>query len=169
MDSQRDNGKQVEYLVSECRGKRVSQTRMTREEKSQLNPDDVDFLWDEATGQFCIRTKRGKVIEHFGALPGIGGELRRMLLDLMWQPGELLPPQKCFPNSTMNPKYLRGIVTARLARLRRAFGETAAEPWFFLARRVPYSLCWSGARSWRFVERVALPNGGTHDAPASTL
>ena len=169
MNSEGDNGKQAEYLVSECRGRKVSETRMTREAKGQLNPDDVDFLWDEATGQFRIRTKRGKVIEYFGTLPGIGDELRRMLLDLIWQPGELLSPQRCFPSSTMNPKYLRGIVTARLARLRRAFGESAAEPWFFLARRVPYSICWNGERSWRFIERLAPPNGSAQGASANTL
>jgi len=168
MTTQSNTSNQPEYLVATYRGGKITEERMTRDEKAKLNPEDVDFHCDDSTGQFRIQREDGTALDYFADLPQAGETHRRLLLDLMWQPGQLLCPQKLFRGLRGAPRYLRSLLIARLARLRRAFGESAEKPWYFLTRRSPYSVCWNAKRSWRFVERLAQADGGDQGQPVTT-
>ncbi len=157
MNSRSDARQQRTYLVTEHRRGRISEARLTPEEKDALDPEGVDFLYDYVTGQYRIRKEDGASLEYFGDLPGVGDTLGRMLLDLMWRPGELLSPKTLVHGVKGAPKYVCRLVYGRLYTLRRTFGESARKPWYFRVRRYPYSICWSARRSWRFIELMAQP------------
>jgi len=160
MNTQDRSPNRPEYLVTTYRDGKITEERMTRDEKAKLNPESIDFDWDDSTGRFRIRKEDGTTLDIFGDLPQAGETHRRVLLDLMWQPGELLCPQRLFRGSKGSPRYLRSLLISRIARLRRAFGESAEKPWFFPTRRSPYGVCWSAERSWRFIERLAQADSG---------
>ena len=148
------------YLVTTCRDTEISETTLTQEEYAKLDPTNVDFSWDEASGRISIQPKIGDRIEHTGSIPGTGpdgGE--KLLLEMMYKPGQLLSLRH-----VMRPlglvriridRKMRGIISAHLCRIRKAFGETADLPWFLVTTKRPFRFGWNGSASWRTIERVA--------------
>lgn len=152
--SQGDN----DPVITPCPRGFIIEARMSLQEVKKLDPHSVDFHWNSAWGEFHIRKKNGEALEYQGSMPSIGEELSRMLLDLIWRPGEYRSARSFFPDSKLRWTRLNKLLTARAARFRRAFGESFKESWFILSRRSPFEIAWNPDRSWRFIERVAQPN-----------
>ena len=78
---------------------------------------------------------------------------------MMYKPGQLLSLRHVVRPLGLAKILIyrkkRGIISAHLFRLRRAFGETADDPWFFITTKRPFRFGWNRSLSWRTVERVA--------------
>lgn len=149
-----------EYIATTWRDHELTAEHPTRSDVLATDPDDVDFHLDEAFGRIQIRQSDGTAVEHLVEIPGIGAARRKVLLALMNRPGEFLCPRQLAALTgnpwLRDPRNVAGCVRA----LRRAFGETGTRPFYFLTRRHPYAVAWSG-RTWRHIEAVALPLNGS--------
>jgi len=111
-------------------------------------------------GNVCIRTKKGKSMRYSPGIPGDGPVTVAFLRELMDSPGIYLTSKRLARNprlSAFNSPEGTGpqAMAARLACLRRAFRETAREPWFFQVRRSKYAARWNPDRSYRLIEWLA--------------
>jgi len=159
MPERRPDPAEPEYLVTTYRDGKRTEEHTTEEEKARRDPSDVDLFWDDTTGQVVIRKENGESIEFFGAPPGVGGTLRRLLFDLMWEAPGILDDSYVQRVTKRIGKPGRSIIIARLSKLRHALGESHSQPWFLLSRRYPFGLCFDRRRSWRHVDRIARPTG----------
>jgi len=132
---------------------------MTREQVAELSVEDVDFHWEE-DGLISIRTCCGKRQEYFAEIPGVGPEVGiPFLQELMWSPGQFQRQTDLARRpglaSFRNPNRL----SARLTKLRRVFRERGRKPWYFVRRNRPFRVAWHPDRAWRFIVRLAEPEG----------
>ena len=146
------------------KGGGISERDMTEAEMLAIDPHDVDFHFNEATGQICIRKEDGTYIEHLAVIPGVGAKGERLLTEMMWNYGQLIMPRQVATLLGKSSRYqqdeFHNSISALLSRLRGAFGEKTERgqkpsPWFFLSRRRPFSFGWNPARTWRVIERIA--------------
>jgi len=145
------------YLVTTYRNGQFTTEHLTRTEVLALDHSDVDFHLDDVFGHIRIRTEDGDTIGYQVEIPGVGKTTRELLLVLMGRPGELLSPLK-LARLTGNTWFkTKNNVSGRLVKLRAAFRDNAQAPWFFITRRVPYSIAWSAGRSFRHIEHIVLP------------
>jgi hypothetical protein len=128
-----------------------------------LDGADVDCQIIEVTGSITIQPSKGPPLRYRGGIPGAGPRVGRPLLEeLMWQPGQLLTVDDLLRNPKLASLQGPAVRATRLKELRRAFGETATEPWFFELETMPWRLRWCPSRSWRIVERLAVSSVNGH-------
>ena len=141
---------------------RIAEKDLKEEQVAALDPHEVDFFYNEATGIIAIRKRDGQFLEYFGGIPGVGVKNERLLTEMMWHPGQLITPRQVAPVLRKSKIYeqdgLHNAIAALLSRLRKAFGEDASKPWFFLSRRRPFAFGWNPARTWCLIERIAEPD-----------
>ena len=150
-----------EALVTTYAKGELTEARMSLRQAAALDPSDVDYHRDEICGRITIKTGNGACLEYFGEIPGGGEVTGAFLEELMWQPGRLLGRFKLKKHKKLKSFGSANAMAARLAALRRAFGETARHPWYFLTRRKGYTVAWNAERSWRLIEPLAVGDG--HD------
>jgi len=148
-----------EVLVTTYANGEFTEARMSLRQAVALDASDVDYHRDEICGRITIKTGNGTCLEYFGDIPGGGEVTGAFLEELMWQPGRLLGWPKLTKNRRLKSFSSTNAMAARLAALRRAFGETASDPWYFLTRRRGYSVAWNADRSWRLIETLAVGDG----------
>ncbi|MHC5109578.1 MAG: hypothetical protein ACYTHJ_06835 [Planctomycetota bacterium] len=150
-----DNGPES-FLQTTYKNGAFVRATLTLSDVLALRAGEVDCEINEVTGRISLQPKRGQVITYEGSIPGLGPDVGRPLLDtLMWQPGQVLTAHDLIRNPSLiafNSSYVRA---SWLRRLRRAFGETTKDPWFFDLFSSPWRLRWNPDRSWRIVERCA--------------
>jgi hypothetical protein len=153
-------GDEDRFLETTYRNGEFTQRVLTRKDVFALDDGepDVDVYINEACGRISIQPRSGKRLEYDGAIPGVGLDVGRVLLEaLMWQPGELLTVEDLLKRPQLKSFERSDARAARLMALRAGFGDTEDEPWYLLLRRNPWRLCWNRDRSWRIVERLAQP------------
>ena len=155
MKSKRENNN-GQYIVRTCTNCNIQEDVITWQQMRELKPQDVDFHHNEATGQTVIKPQKGKAIEYFGSIPGVGRIGWLLIEELMWSPSEFLTLAELYKR-TNNESFASATgVASLLRRIRKSFGESGKNPWFFWTRKKTcYALCWHIDRSWRIVERLA--------------
>jgi hypothetical protein len=132
----------------------LTQRQLLADEARALDPDTVDFHYDKAFGRIQIRARDKRIICDDLEIPGLGPVGQLLLTALMDHPGELLAPWEIVRLTGYKWFYCPNNISGRLSALRRAFGEDGNHPHFFLTRRHPYAVCWSGERTWRVIDKI---------------
>lgn len=145
-----------QYIRRTCTSGNIQENVITWQQMRAIQPDDVDLHYNEATGQIVIKPQKGKVIEYFGSIPGVGRIGWLLIEELMWSPSEFLTLVELYKR-TNNESFASATgVASLLRRIRKSFGESGKNPWFFWTRKKSYyAICWHIDRSWRIVERLA--------------
>lgn len=151
---ERPNG---HYLVTSYEGDNINDSVITKSQMIQLKPTDIDFHCNEVTGKVFIKPENGKTLEYFPSIPGVGRTSWQLIEELMWTPGEFLTLDRLYLQTNNDSFASENGVSALLTRIRRAFGESADEPWYFWTKEPDYAICWHADRTWRIIERLADP------------
>ncbi len=139
-------------------GSSVNST-LTLSEVFALDGSDVDCEINEITGRITIHPQSGPLLRYSGSIPAVGPKVGRPFLEeIMWRPGELVTVSDLLRNPHLQSLMCPTVRASRLKSLRRGFGDTAAAPWFFELERAPWRLRWCAGRSWRTIERLAVPS-----------
>src|SRR4030042_6598980 len=154
-----------QFLMTTYKDGPIFEEVITKEQMMKLSPADTDFFHNEVTGWSFIKPETGDRIEYFGGIPEVGLTAWELIELFMRSPGEFFSLDRIY-ELTGNESFACGSnVSGFLKRIRRAFGESGDEPYFFLTHREsPYRICWHKDRSWRIIERLAQPSN--HDANA---
>ena len=152
-----DDKKQERFRMTGYDGEEITERHLNRKEVLQLDPDDVDFHWDQAFGRAFIRKSDGKRLMYLGTLPGVGDVTGALLMAQMRRPGQLLGPVLLVVITKLATFEENSRVSQRMSRLRAAFGEDADSEWFFKGVRDPFSVGWNIERTWRIIETVITP------------
>ena len=141
----------------------ITEKIMTEEEFQKLDPNEVDFHWNEAAGQIVIHDQNGNPIKYSGSIPGVGKVNQILLTEMMWQPGKLITPRQLCANTKRKSFSTNNNISSHLTRLRTAFGEKKLLPWYFRVRKHPFAFGWNADRSWRIIEVVAENSDGKEE------
>lgn len=154
---------QQKCLVTMCHNAVFTETVINVEEAITFTAD-VDYFRNEVTGLNRIRKEDGSKMEYTPELPGVGEKVTLELLkDLMYASGVLRtakqlarnPQLRTFYDPSISVGENRNALAARLMKLKKAFGEDARSPWYFVVRRKGYAVGWNVERSWCIVEWLA--------------
>ena len=150
---------QFMVLVTTYTDGEFKEETMALAECIRMGTGDVDYYHDEVRGLITIRTKSGEPLEYSPELPGNGPVSSVFRRELMQKPGVYQTPRQLSQIPALTFFQYKGVMPARLTAMRKVFGERDQTPWFFLARRKPYSVCWNPERSWRTVQWIPEPEG----------
>lgn len=151
---------QPRFLVSTYANRKLTEKVMTEGQLAAMDIDGVDLHWEE-DGLISIRRQVGKRLSYLGVLPGVGPDVGIPFLhELMWLPGRFRRHQDLANLAGLKSFSDSNAMSARLTKLRHAFGETDRKPWYFIRRSRPLRVCWHPDRSWRFIEILAEPETG---------
>lgn len=144
------------FLVTTYKDGEITPTAVTAKEVKALEVSDVDCHIDEAFGPISIRRRTGPRLDYDGHIPGLGEKVGRPFLDeLMWRPGEYVSAQELARKPNLGYLIRSGVRATRFRILRKAFGDAASDPWYFLCVRHPWRAAWNAERTWRVIERLA--------------
>ena len=146
-----------QYIEITCRNGKITERLLTYDEMQALDPADDDFFVNKATGEIRIQPQEGEPLEHEDGIPGVGKN-GWVLLDLLMWVLEYQTVDELYRRSNNDSFAGKENVQALMTRLRRAFGESGDKPWFFRTRKNgKYAIRWDRKRSWRIIEKRALP------------
>lgn len=137
------NGK---YLSLTCRECVIEQQVITRMEKLQLTQSkpNVDFFYDESTGEGSIRTKNNKLIQCSAISYGSWSLLKSILL----KAGDLIPLAS------------ENHVSATVRRIRILFQDDKSGFYIITQRDPHFAIRWNSKRSWRIIKPFELDKAG---------
>lgn len=156
------NRRDSSCLVTTYENRETTNQVMRFTETREIDPDDVDYFRNEITCLNRIRQSDGSTIEYRREIEGLGRVSLPLLFDLMWAPGQFHSGARLARNSCLGTLRDRNVMAVRFRGLRKAFGDTARKQFYFVTRRIPYSIGWNQARSWRIIERLPEPRGDSH-------
>lgn len=133
------------YIVTTFKDRKLKQVVVTFNELQNIKQEETDLFINEPTQEVSFQPPEGERIYCGGGdIPGVGAYEWKLFLDILWAVCEWFVLDS------------KGSVNARVHRLKKAFGGSKQEPWFFQTCRNPtYAIRWNPNRSWRFVERKA--------------
>jgi hypothetical protein len=125
------------YLVLTCRDGIIEQQILFKEGKNNL-PEDVDAQFDETTGENYIKVSKKIIVRNISRGPYFWDNLKT----IMMKGGDLTPIR-----SKGNH------VAARIARIRRQFGDSYSKGSFFITVKNPTKgIRWNTKKSWRIIQ-----------------
>ena len=134
-------------------GGQITEQSMTHDQARKLDPNDVDLHEDRVHGQIYIKQRDGTSLHYFPCIPGDGDVTFAIRRELMARPGVLMPIRRLEYLANIRSRDTKGAVAARLARIRRAFGDNGDpdSQHYFRTRRQKYAICWDGDRIYRII------------------
>lgn len=130
-----------QYKVLTCKNGCIEQAIMTKKEKENLNPADVDFHYDRTNGDMFVKTQEGKLIDYSRNIP-FGPTYWDVLEEILLAASDFVELE------SENWKY------AEIYRIRAAFGESpknGKEHFFEVQTKPTYAIRWRPARIWRII------------------
>lgn len=144
-DNSRTNRADRRYKVTTIRNGKPHEQIVTREQLCQLDHTDIDVLISEPSRQVIVHPTNGRT----GAshrprmISGLGVYVWDLLADAVFAAGELVL-------LTSSP-----YMNTRVRRLRRAFGDSKDQEWFFKTSGMPYGIAINSDLVWRYIEVLA--------------
>jgi len=134
------------YKVTEIRDGQMTERVLTRQERDNLDPNNVDTQIDDTQRTISIKHKDGMKSVTYGPgdIPGFGEIEWKLLTDVVFCGGDRLE---------LKAKLCH--VHQRVRRIRRLFGDSKKRERFFITTAKPYGIAINTARSWRFIEALA--------------
>jgi hypothetical protein len=142
---QRPRGIKKHYKLTEICNGQMTERVLTRQERDNLDPDDVDVQIDEPQHTISIKPEDDAESVTSGPedMSGFGEGEWNLLSDTYFSGGDL---HELEPDWSTHQK---------VRRLRRFFGDSKGRERFFITTAKPYGIALNLARSWRFIEALA--------------
>jgi hypothetical protein len=134
------------YIVTTIFNGKMKDHVMTRAERANLDPNDVDVHIDEPRGEIWIKQREGEApVRYRFSEMHIGGYEQKLLADAFFSAGDIVLLE--------SGRYMN----QRIARLRRLFKTSKEDETFLRTTNIPYGLAINTERCWRYVEALAEP------------
>ena len=113
------------YLVLTGHEGRIERMVVTREERAKLTKDGIDFYYDRASGEMCIRLPSAEA-KHFQGHCPFGAETYELLESILMAASDFVPLE------SEDWQY------ARVSRMRGVFEDPPGHDHFFEVQKYPY-------------------------------
>ena len=134
------------YLVTTIFNGEMNEQVMSRAERGNLDPNDVDVHIDEPRGEIWIKYEEGEApIKNPFSKMHIGWYEQKLLADAFFSAGDIVLLE--------SGRYMN----QRIARLRRLFKACKEDETFLRTTNIPYGLAINTEKRWRYVEALAEP------------
>ncbi|HSW01044.1 MAG TPA: hypothetical protein VLI39_12780 [Sedimentisphaerales bacterium] len=144
-DNSRPNRADRRYKVTTIRNGKPQEQIVTREQLCRLDHNDIDVVISEPSRQVIVNPSNGQKGTSCRPrmISGLGVYVWDLLTDAVFAAGELVL-------LTSSP-----FMNTRVRRLRRAFGDSKNQEWFFRTSVMPYGIAINSDRVWRYIEVLA--------------
>lgn len=123
---------------------------MTFAEAIKLNPEDVDFQWDNINQRISFQPQKGPRRHYDGRMPRVGDDVGEPLLRALLLRVPRPVDGMCMASDRMLCHLVGNAFNQRAKEIRKALLESGGLPWFILTARGGYR--WNPERSWRLIE-----------------
>ncbi|MEJ2700934.1 MAG: hypothetical protein P8Z79_00680 [Sedimentisphaerales bacterium] len=145
-DKQAHKRRKNRYIVTTIFNGEMKEQVMSRAERANLDPKDVDVQIDEPRGEIWIKYQEGEApVRYRFSEVHIGGYEQKLLADAFFSAGDIVLLE--------SGRYMN----QRIARLRRLFKTSKEDETFLRTTNIPYGLAINTERCWRYVEALAEP------------
>lgn len=133
------------YKLTEICDGQMSERILTRQERDELDPNEVDVQIDETQRTIAVKRKEDAESITYGPrdMPGFAKLEWDLLSDTYFSGGDQLNLGHDWSTHQ------------KVRRLRRFFGDSKGRERFFITTAKPYGIALNLARSWRFIEALA--------------
>jgi len=141
----RPKGSDQRYKATTARDGQMTEEVLSRQERDQLDPNNVDVQIDEPRQEIAIKHEgdAAPTVYRIANVRGFGVHEWRLLVDIVFLAGDFAPLKS------------RPDVHQRVARLRRLFRDYKGQQSFVITSTVPdYGIALNPKKVWRFIEKL---------------